>query len=352
MKIENPNAIIKIKFDGFLSCLYIKKPRVVDWPDFGGSVARYYACLPMNEFDRELQNEIENRISSIKSIEELKESRFLDLLETGEYEFELWKNKPTSLLFNTTLLNSNQIIHLWHKKSIGQNRGAIRDSLNGFYPYGRQLMFTQPFESLDHKRIKYYEDKIRNGEKPLSIAIRVKTAIQDDEDSYQDTDYNSTKYILDGHHKLVAYQNLGINPNYILINRTQNYINELYDESSLPMLEPYLFYYQIENIISNGLGSIKTTPKLADYIDNYLQNCPRINDTLVRTLYESSKDKNYEINQEKRDWYNERLVKFIHRIEKDKSEFHLDYYCSKDYRRKYVKVKNWKEIEKIMKGQL
>ena len=101
MKIENSNNIIRIRFDGFLSCLYIKKPRTVDWPDHGGSVARYFACLPFNEWDYELQNEIEKLVSSVKSIEELKNSGFLELLESGEYEFEIWENKHR---YYTTLI--------------------------------------------------------------------------------------------------------------------------------------------------------------------------------------------------------------------------------------------------------
>jgi len=351
MKIENPNGIIKIRFDGFLSCLYIKKPRAVDWSDCGGSVARYFACLPFDEFDRELQSEIENRISSIQSIEELKESGFLDLLETGEYEFELWENKPTSLIFNTNLLNSNSIIHWWHKKEIGKHRGARPYSLNSFYPYGRQLMFTQPFESLNHKRIKFYEEKIKNGKKPLSIALRVRIGKQDDEDSYQDTSYNSTKYILDGHHKLVAYQNLKINPNYILINRTQNSIDEEYDESSLPNLIPYLFYYQIEHIVNNGLESIKHTPKLTKYIDDFLSNAPRVEDNLIRTFNRSVNFEGYEENETKRKWFKERLEVLKKRI-KNNSEFHLDYYSPESSFRKYERVNNWDEILKLMKEKL
>ena len=95
MKIENSNNIIRIRFDGFLSCLFIKKPRAVDWPDCRGTAARYYACLPMNEWDKELQNEIESRVSNVQSINDLKASGFLDLLETGEYEFEIYKDQPS-----------------------------------------------------------------------------------------------------------------------------------------------------------------------------------------------------------------------------------------------------------------
>ena len=70
------------------------------------------------------------------------------------------------------MLNSNETIYLWHKREIGQHRVGKPFSLNGFYPYGRQLMFTQPFESLNKKRIKHYEELIKTGERPLAISLR------------------------------------------------------------------------------------------------------------------------------------------------------------------------------------
>lgn len=352
MKIENSNNIIRIRFDGFLSCLYIKKPRAVDWPDYRGSVGRYYACLPFNEWDQEMQNEIDNRVSSVKSIDDLKNSGFLELLESGEYEFELWNDKETSLIHNTNLFNSNETIYRWHKQRVGQHRVQEPFSLYGFYPYGRQLIFTQPFESLNPKRVKYYEEEIKNGKRPLAISIRVKRGIQDDEDSYQNTDKNTIKYILDGHHKLVAYQNLKINPSYIVINRVLRENSNDADESSLPEMKPYLFHYQIENIISNGLETIYKSSNLAEFTDNYLQNCTRINDSLVRTLYRNSKDGNYQKDEIKRKWFDARLNKFISRLNNDKSEFHLEYYCSIDFKKKFERVNNFEEIKTLMKKQL
>ena len=203
---------------------------------------RYYACLPISEADKELSAEIENRVSNVQSIEELKESGFLDLLETGEYEFEVFREKETTLLFNTNLYNSNETIHWMYKKQTGKSRRDISHFLNIFYPTGFQLMFTQPIETLNTERIKFYEDKIKKGERPFAIAIRARLRKHGWEDSYDDTIFNSTKYILDGHHKLVAYQNLDIKPSFILINK----ISKDYDESPLPTLPPYLYYQRTD----------------------------------------------------------------------------------------------------------
>lgn len=243
------------------------------------------------------------------------------------------------------MLNSNETIYRWHKIEIGMHRAAEPYSLNSFYPYGRQLMFTQPFETLDTKLIKYYEDKIKNGERPVAISIRVKRADQQDEESYQETGYNTTKYILDGHHKLVAYQNLNIKPTYIVINRINRGMQDEHDESSLPNLNMYLFYYQIEHIVNNGLESMKLTESLAKYIDEYLRNTPRIEDTLVRTLYRSAIENKYGKDQDKQNWFLGRLNVLIDKIDNLKSDLYLDYHCREDHRRKYIQVSNWQEVK-------
>jgi len=352
MKIENSHNIIRIRFDGFLSCLFINKPRSVDWPDHEGTVARYYACLPLSEYDKEIQSNIEKRVSSIQSIEELQNSGFLELLEQGEYEFELWKDKPTTLLYNTILLNSNETLHLWRKNQIGNSRSAKPYFLDKFYPYGRQLMFTQPFETLNQRRIKDYEKRIQAGERPLALAIRVKRGDQDDEDSYQDNYFNTTKYILDGHHKLVAYQNLKINPSYIVINRKQRGDLNEHDESCLPMLYPYLFHYQIEDIITSGIGSMKQTKELGEYIDKFILNTSVIDDTLVKTIYRNATYPALLEDESKQKWYAMRLSKLKSKIDTQKSRLHLNYFCSKDFRTKSENVNSWAEVKVILKEQL
>lgn len=352
MKIENSNDIIRIRFDGFLSCLFIKNPRAVDWPDHDGSVARYFACLPFNKWDRELQNEIESRVSKVQSINELIDSGFLDLLETGEYEFEIYKEQPTSLIYNTNLYNSNETIHWWTKEQLGDHRVAKPYFLNSFYPYGLQLMFTQPFESLNPERIRYYEEEIRRGERPIAIAIRVMIDKQGSLNSYQDTSYNSTKYILDGHHKLVAYKNLDTKPTYILINRISNGTKYEYDETSLPDLKPYLLYSQIEHIINNGLGTMRLSSKLTKFVDEFINNAPRIEDNLIRSLHRSVNSSEYENDPGKKEWFKQRLNFIIDRVENRNRGLHLDYYTSKHPVRKYDKVNNWKEVLELMKEQL
>lgn len=345
MRIGNPHGVIKIRFDGFISCLIIQNPKVVDWPDHGGSVARYFACFPKESVNVPITKEIDKQISSLTSIDELIECGFLNLLDIGEYEIELWEGKQTTLLYNTNILNSNKILYNWHKEQIGNYRGAEEYSLQRFYPYGRQLMFTQPFESLDPIRIEHYENVIKSGERPKAISLRVKNSNQQDEDSYQNTEYDTTKYILDGHHKLVAYQNLNINPSYFVITRTGGN----YDQSELPNLDNYLFYYQIEHIVNNCLESMRHLDNISDYFDNWITNTTRIKDTLIKTLYRNSYDLDYQRDTQRMNWFQKRLKGLINKINNSTCPINLDYYCSIDYKRKHLKIAKWNDVLDLLK---
>lgn len=350
MEIENKSSIIRIQFDGFLSCLIIQKPKVADWPDYEGTTARYYACLPEDLQDLEYKKSIDDKISSIRSIDDFLKSGFLDFLESGKYTFELWKDKPTEILYNSTILNSNKTYFRLFQDKIGNTRIAKPFGLNSFYPYGRQLLFSQPFESLNPKRIEYYEEIIKKGIKPLAIAIRILEAPQEDEESYQNTFNNTTKYVLDGHHKLIAYANLKINPSYIIINR----ISPAKDKSSaLPNLSEYLYHSQIENIITNGLPAIRYKSNISGFVDNYIRNATSIEDTLVSNLYRYATYNDMTSNDEIQQWYKDRLQVLIDKTNEDKEDsLILDYYCSNDYCRKYIQIESWNQVKKIVLEKL
>jgi len=351
MKVENKDGIIDIVFDGFLSSLIIKDPRIADWPDCEGTIARYYACFPTNPTNRKELKNLEENIKSIKSLNDFIESGFTKLLKSGNYEFELWEDKPTEYLYNTSLINSNKIIFNWHKERIGKYRVAKPYSPNSYYPYGRQLMFTEPFESLDPERIKHYENLITKGERPKAIVIRLLNMEQEDEDGGQPMT-NTTKYILDGHHKLIAYKNKKINPHYIVINKLSETDSKEKVNSILPKLEKLLYPYQQEHIITRGIDSIyNPTSEFTEYFDSYLEQTPRIEETLIKRMYSVSRNfhsQYHEIDLEKREWFENRLNTFKKRIESKQEELTFTYYCTNDKKQKHQKISEWETIENII----
>jgi hypothetical protein len=349
MKIENPEGIIEIVNDGFLSCLRIKEPRVADWPNCEGTVARYYTCFPPNDTRKNELREIEENISKINSVEDFISSGFLSLLKTGEYEFELWKEHRTEYLYNTSIVNSNRTIFKWHNERIGNNRVAKPYSPNTFYPYGRLLLFTEPFESINLERVKHYENLISKGERPKAITIRELNMRQENEDEGQPM-VNTAKYVLDGHHKLVAYKNLNILPHYIVINKLPGTKNR--NSSCLPQLKKLLYRYQQEHIISWGIDSLYTpTNEFSEYLDSYLSSSTRIEEILIKRIYNISKSystRHVQIDEIKRQWFRDRLELFKKRFEVVEIDLIFSFYERTEFKTKHQKVNSWSEIETIL----
>ncbi len=349
MKIENPEGIIEIVNDGFLSCLRIKEPRVADWPDCEGTVARYYTCFPPNDTRKSELSKIEENISRIDSVEDFVSSGFLQLLKSGVYEFELWKEHRTEYLYNTSIVNSNEMIFNWQNDRIGKNRMTKPYSPNSYYPFGRLLLFTEPFESIDMARVKYYENVISKGRRPKAITIRELNIKQDNEDEGQPM-VNTAMYVLDGHHKLVAYKNLKINPQYIVINKLP--ITNNRGSTFLPELKNLLYWYQQEHIITWGIDSLyNSTAEFEEYLDSYLSSTPRIEEVLIKRIYNISKSystRHVQIDEVKRQWFRDRLEQFKKRFVVDEKDLLLSFYDRKEFKTKHMKVNSWNEIETVL----
>jgi len=71
---------------------------------------------------------------------------------------------------------------------------------------------TQPTEKLDADRIVYYEDQIKQGVRPIAVVYGylVKTT---------HATLSVQNFILDGHHKLLAYEHLKMQPALLRIEK-------------------------------------------------------------------------------------------------------------------------------------
>lgn len=355
MKIENEETIVKIRFDGFLSCLYIRQPKVFDYPDCRGSVGRYFAGFASNNARAEFDN-VQQNINNISSLDSFYESGFTALLETGTYEFELWDSVETSLLYNTSLFHSNPIIHKWHKKAIGKIKTNPTYSTDAsYYPFGRQLMFTQPFEDIDIEIVSKYEKEISQGEKPIAIVIRAQNFKPEKEDSYYDT-RNSTMYVLDGHHKLVAYRNLGIKPTYIVINRLNNTTDPKYDKTGLLDIHPLIFNHQLEHIMGNGILNFYTDDtEVVKFVDSYLINCPRFTEEIILTINRIATDGDtsyYKVDKKRQKWFKQRFEVLKSSMNEGAIQKELKFYNYEKGKYDSKTVNSWNEIKEAMKGQL
>lgn len=122
--------------------------------------------------------------------------------------------------------------------------------------YGDYLSFhaTQPYAVINQERVDYFEKQINNGERPFIIVMNTWDQGNDD---------GSVYFILDGHHKLLAYQKLHIYPavvsiTYILTNTSEK-------EFDAEKLSTLLYPWQTEHLLKNWRGKDK-------YIADKLKN--------------------------------------------------------------------------------
>lgn len=88
----------------------------------------------------------------------------------------------------------------------GCTRSMYRDNYNIVYA-------TQSKAELNMERVKYYEEKIRQGEQPFAIVFKQVLDLKErNERGYIERPYESETFVVDGHHKLMAYQHLDLNP--------------------------------------------------------------------------------------------------------------------------------------------
>lgn len=188
----NPDGlgIIDIVSDGFLYCLKIDRIVAADSYDNGGTVAHYYELAGYNRKDiAEIAGRMNNVLieGSAAAVEE-QIREFLLLFAPGEYEIE-----------------------------VDQTSASYEFASGHYYPSADlNINLTQHAKYLDEKRISFYMDAISNGMNPRLVLFNKSWRY------YSEThpgDYNddSIHFLLDGHHKLVAYHRLKRPIHYVLI---------------------------------------------------------------------------------------------------------------------------------------
>lgn len=195
INVHNPDGlgIIDIVSDGFLHCLKIDRIIAADSDDNGGTIAHYYELAGFNRDDI---GEIAGRMNSwliagtAKGIEE-KIREFLLLFEPGEYEIEI------------------------DKTCADYDFGS-----DDYYP-GSELFInlTQPIGQLNEKRIAFYMESLNKGVRPRLVLFTKKRRYYQDDNPEKELLYERDEihFLLDGHHKLMAYHRLKLPVHYVLI---------------------------------------------------------------------------------------------------------------------------------------
>ena len=160
------------------------EPLAINWNDGAGSVAQYLVRAGAPDFEDELaslRHALDGNIDSNAALA-TQVDLFLKLLAPATYRLTIESFKISEMI---------EPREEWN---------PMKD-YEYFYPTDVTLVLTQPTSSLDSAKVREYVAKIKAGERPIALAVTT-------EDAW-------CNYIIDGHHKLVAYRRLNTRPRVI-----------------------------------------------------------------------------------------------------------------------------------------
>lgn len=321
IRVTEGQNIIKILWDGFADCLIIEKALTVNWPDCAGSVGEYYALSNHpSELREQLTCELNEVLINGNESQILRAIKpFLNLFLNGDYSIGFFETDLTTTLFH----QDDTIEYADWVPEDARFSGWL------YAPDHENYFFTVPKTGINLKRVSYYTKLIENGARPKILVFS----------SYDEATFDSSMiYVLDGHHKVIAYLQLGINIPCVSITKLENKTHRngeilLAAHPVLKDFEFYHFFINNENILNVDFQS---EPSLAKMLDDVLLNSKRI-DTSIVSLFIKKLESG---NQIDREWVDER-VRVLSKNKFTGRGLHLYY---KIFNKQYNQV-TWTSIE-------
>ena len=269
--------LLAIGFCDLGNYLRYKKPLSAVWFDREGSVAKYLCIMPYDPEYRAAirQNIVENLyVDYTDRLEDLHQllSPLLRLFPNGDYELKYYKAEEGEFFRMSTVEFAPNEFYTFHQpcyptiaestnlKDIEKKIAKYEDEVKNWKYRGETpasiiewstdfihepnyipLIATQPLSSIDEGRIWYFQNEIKQGKHPFIIVFNSFLA----EYGWYNDSY-SDHFVLDGHHKLYAYQSLGKFPPVVEITHLPKSIADL--EFDLELLSEVLFPWQFEHI--------------------------------------------------------------------------------------------------------
>ncbi|QEC76601.1 hypothetical protein [Mucilaginibacter ginsenosidivorax] len=201
VEVTNGQGIIEIITDGFLNALVIEEAVAVNWPDCRGSIGEYYSVSD-NDYQKQLELTVglDHSLAHGSDNEILEEIiKFLDLFDNGNYDVAISRldKKNCSFYSDSSMVYSDSVPE------------EYRFACN-YYDYGSGdiYLFTRRRNRIDQNRVDHYVNLINEGARPKAIIYY---------HYYYDDSSASPNYVLDGHHKILAYQQLDMDIPAVII---------------------------------------------------------------------------------------------------------------------------------------
>ncbi|MEO7215706.1 hypothetical protein [Mucilaginibacter sp.] len=333
-KVENGSNHISIGLSDIGSYFRFDYPLSLVWNDNRGSVGKYFCLLPYSQAYRdELRNKLLANLNEdfSNNIEELYDllGPLFSLFKNGEYSLNFSKENifqyqtsrdnyaevhyyPLELAFTDAIsIDKLEDVKQKHQTFLEENAitkkfyaSDILDyTTHNLYDASHCFFATQPDTCIDQNRVNHFEQQISAGELPFVIIMQA---------SCYQLDLHSSYFIIDGHHKLLAYQKLGIYPSMALITYLPASSEEM--EFDAEKLATLLYPWQIADLLENwDEKDTYVTEKLKN------PNSPLhqfIKNGLVREYYEDRKLKheafyiNDRIEGKSAEWYENGQLKY------------------------------------------
>jgi antitoxin component YwqK of YwqJK toxin-antitoxin module len=282
-EITDGLGLVSIGLSEIGSYFYFRKPITTLWWDCHGSAGKYICQLP---YDEAIKTQIRNRVVDNLNVDytgkpdELKTllDPLLKVFRNGEYTIEYNNSESNTFLENwsyrgdesrrfhwSTVFGSTVQLANLHavtgeydnmveeKKAKGQRYWGMLEYTTGNFYDGMDLHFiaTQPRSEINEARVKYFEDRILHGERPFAIIFNshYHKIIKNIDNTTSLFTLDSDNFILDGHHKLLAYENLKIKPSLAVISHLAKTRSEI--EFNAEALIGALYPWQVEHILKN-----------------------------------------------------------------------------------------------------
>jgi hypothetical protein len=268
--ITHGQNIIKVLYDGFASCLIIRRPVAVNWPDSRGSVGEYYAVSELSDEEKIILADSLNRSLTDGTETEIMAGieDFLRLFESGSYQVNLG-----------TIPFENSNFYMARPLPADKNIPDYKRFSGWFYPFQDfNYLYTLESKSIDPKRIEYYMDLIRKGGRPKPIVFY---------SLYHLDPMMSCAFVLDGHHKIEAYTRLKMDIPAVFIVKDNNGYSSASEimHGAHDLLQDIEFEHLFQNNEEN-LPNINfiNDELLTNALDKMLKESERIDTSIIEVL--------------------------------------------------------------------
>ena len=241
-KIEDGSNLLSIEDSGACSFFRFEAPLSVVWEGDAGTSGKYFCLLP---YSKSYRDELHQKLiaalntdfsDNTEQLYELLKPLF-HLFKNGDYTLEYYSsdNKrffkyqtqegtltgdifwPLDIVFGpVTDISQAEMLKKETEDALKSSRTdkqyfdrhIISKTTIWIYDGDESFYATQPRAIINEERVKYFEELIDAGERPFAIIMCAGNGYPD---------VGSHFYILDGHHKLLAYQKKNVYPSLAVI---------------------------------------------------------------------------------------------------------------------------------------